>query len=111
VEGSAPSETKVETSKAQPSQKKDDGGTPGPTGTLSRNRSGLAALRREQREQLESNQHEKRATGKEGEADHKGHKYSPRKRRNGGTPVGNSGRIVLREQRGRKTRSWATTAR
>jgi hypothetical protein len=50
VEGLAPSEMKEETSKAQPSEKKDDDGKPGPPGTLSGNRSGRAALRREQRE-------------------------------------------------------------
>jgi hypothetical protein len=38
VEGSAPSETKEEMSKRQPSEmKKDDGGTPGPACTLSGN--------------------------------------------------------------------------
>jgi hypothetical protein len=37
-------------------------------------------LRREQREQLESNHHENRTTGKEGMADHIRHKHSPRKR-------------------------------
>jgi hypothetical protein len=37
VEGSACSETKGEMSKAQPSEKKDDGGTPGLPGTLSGN--------------------------------------------------------------------------
>jgi hypothetical protein len=48
--GLAPSETKEETSKAQPLGKKDDDGTPGPPGTLSWNSSGRAALRREQQE-------------------------------------------------------------
>jgi hypothetical protein len=38
---------------------KDDGGTLGPTGTLSGNCSGRAALRREQQEQLQSNHCEK----------------------------------------------------
>jgi hypothetical protein len=40
--------------------------TPGPAHTLSGNHSGQAALRREQREQLESNLRENRAMGKEG---------------------------------------------
>jgi hypothetical protein len=44
-----------EMSKAQTSEKKDDGGTAGPPSTLSGNRSGRVDLRREQREQLESN--------------------------------------------------------
>jgi hypothetical protein len=35
----------------------------------------------EQREQLGSNQRENRATGKEGEADHRRHKHSPQKRK------------------------------
>jgi hypothetical protein len=88
VEGSAPSETK-ETSKAQPSEKnEDDGGTPGPPRTLSRNGSGRAALRKEQREQLGSNYSENRATGKKGEVDHRRHKHSPRKKINVGTPIG-----------------------
>jgi hypothetical protein len=43
------------------------GGTRGSVLTLSGNRSGRAALRREQREQLESNHVENRAKGKEGE--------------------------------------------
>jgi hypothetical protein len=42
-----PSETNEEMSKAQPLEKK-DGGTPGPPGTLSGNRAGRVALRREQ---------------------------------------------------------------
>jgi hypothetical protein len=100
VEGSVPSETKEEASKAQHSEKnKGDGGTPGPARPLSGNSLGLAALRKEQREQLESNHRENRATGKEVEADHIRHKHSPRKRRNGGTPVGCSGRITLRRER------------
>jgi hypothetical protein len=54
-------------SKAQPSEKnKDDGDIPGPACALSGNCSGRAALRREQREQLESNHCKKQATGKEG---------------------------------------------
>jgi hypothetical protein len=81
-------EMKEEASKAQPSEKNkdNDGDTPGPARTLSGNHSGRAAFGREQREQLESNHGENRAMGKEGEADHRRHKYSPRKRINGGTP-------------------------
>jgi hypothetical protein len=49
--GVGPTETKEETFKAQPSEKNKDGvGTFGPACTLSGNRTGLAALRREQRE-------------------------------------------------------------
>jgi hypothetical protein len=92
VEGSAPSETKEETSKAQPSEKnKDDGGTPGPIRNLSGNRSGRATLTREEREQLGSNHRENRATGRR-------HKHSPRKGRNGGKPVGYSERMNLRKE-------------
>jgi hypothetical protein len=69
VEESAPFETKEETLKAQPSEKKDDGGTPGPVRTLPWNRSGRAALRKEQREQFGSYGRENQATGMEGEAD------------------------------------------
>jgi hypothetical protein len=44
-----PSETKEEKSQEQPSEKnKDEGGTPGPAHSFSGNRSGRAALRREQ---------------------------------------------------------------
>jgi hypothetical protein len=72
-------------SKEQPSEKnKDNVGTPGLARNLSGNRSEQATLRREQREQLESNQRQNRATGKEDEADHRCHKHNPRKRRNGG---------------------------
>jgi hypothetical protein len=49
-------------------------------------------------EQLESNHRENRATGKEGETKHRRHKHSPRDRSNGGTPVGYSGRIILRRE-------------
>jgi hypothetical protein len=38
--------------------------------------------------QLEGNHREYQATGKEDEADHRYHMHSPRKRRNGGMPVG-----------------------
>jgi hypothetical protein len=54
------------------------------------------ALRNKQREQLGSNHLENRATGTQVEADHMRHKHSPEKRRNGGTPVGYSGRASLR---------------
>jgi hypothetical protein len=37
---------------------------------------------------LESNHHGNRSTEKVGEVDHGRHKQSPRKRRNGGTPLG-----------------------
>jgi hypothetical protein len=57
--GVGPSKVEKEMSKGQPSDKnKDDGGTPGPTGTLSGSSSGQVALRREQQEQLESNHRE-----------------------------------------------------
>jgi hypothetical protein len=62
-------------------------GKPGPARTLSGNCWGRAALRREKQEQLETNHRENRATGKEGETDHRRHKHNPRRRRNGGTPV------------------------
>jgi hypothetical protein len=79
---------KEKTSKIQPLEKnKDDGGTPGLACTLSGNHSAQAALRTEQQEQLESNHHENRATGKKGEVDHR-RKNSLWERRNGGTPVG-----------------------
>jgi hypothetical protein len=58
-----------------------DGVTPGPARTLSGNRLGRAALRREQRELFESNHREDLVTGKEDEADHRRHKHSPRNRR------------------------------
>jgi hypothetical protein len=44
--------------------KKDDGDTPGLTGTLSGDHLGQVALSRDQWEQLESNLHENRAMGK-----------------------------------------------
>jgi hypothetical protein len=50
--------------------KEDDSGTPGPARNLSGNCLGQAALRREQWEQLKSNQCENRATWKEGKVDH-----------------------------------------
>jgi hypothetical protein len=66
VDGSAPSKTKEEKSKAQSSEKnKDNGGSPGLYHTLSGNHSGWAALREEQQEQLESHHCDNRATGKE----------------------------------------------
>jgi hypothetical protein len=63
------------------------------------NRLGRAVLKREPREQLESNHSENRATGNKGETDHRRHKHCPRKRRNGGTPVGHSGRMALRREK------------
>jgi hypothetical protein len=104
--GLASSKRKGVTYRARPSEKnKDDVGTYGPAHTASGNHSERAALRREQREELEGDHHEIRATGKEGEFDHRHYKHSPRNRRNGGTSVGYSGRIALRkEQRGMQTR-------
>jgi hypothetical protein len=68
VEVSAPSETKEETSTTQPSEKnRDEGGISGPARTLSVNRLGQATLRKEQREQLESNHRENGAIVKESE--------------------------------------------
>jgi hypothetical protein len=63
-----------------------NGDTPEPTGTLSGSRLRQAALRREQWVQLESNHRESQATGKKVEADQRRHKHSPRER-NGCTPV------------------------
>jgi hypothetical protein len=63
VEGSAPTETKEEEFKAQTSENDDDH-TLGPDRVLSGNLSGQADLRREQREQLERNHSENRATEK-----------------------------------------------
>jgi hypothetical protein len=63
-EGVGPLRNERRASKAQPSEKEDGGGTLRPAGTLSGDRSGQAALRREQREQLESNNCENGATGK-----------------------------------------------
>jgi hypothetical protein len=62
------------------SEKQGDGGTPGPTGTLSENRSRRVALRRGQWQQLESDHRENRDTGEKGETDHTRHTSSPRKR-------------------------------
>jgi hypothetical protein len=53
-------------------------GTLGPARTLAGSCSRRAALRREQRERLESNHCENRVTGKEGETDQKHHKHNPR---------------------------------
>lgn len=78
--------------------KDDDCGTSGPAHTLLGSRSVPAALTRKKRKQLETNHRENRATGKEGEGDHRRHKHIPRKRRNGGTPVGYSEGIALRKQ-------------
>jgi hypothetical protein len=62
------------------------------------NRSGQAALRREQ---LENNHRGNQAMGKKGDVDHRHHKHSPQERRNGGTSVGYLGWIAVgREQCG-----------
>jgi hypothetical protein len=55
--------------------------TPRPIGNLSGNRLGRAALRREQREPLEINHPENRATEEKGKTEHRRHKHSPQKRR------------------------------
>jgi hypothetical protein len=60
-------------------RKGDDGGTPGLARTLSGSRSEPATLRREQLKQL-NNQCDNRATEKEGETDHRHHKYSRRQK-------------------------------
>jgi hypothetical protein len=78
-------------------RKKGDGGTLGPTGTLTGSSLGQAVLRREKQDQMGSNNCENQATWKEGKADHRCHKHSP-------TPVGHSGQISLRrEQCGTQT--------
>jgi hypothetical protein len=64
--------------------RKVDCSTAEPTFTLSGNRSGRAALRREV------------SHGEEGETDHRRHKHRPRKRTNGGTSVCHSRRTALR---------------
>jgi hypothetical protein len=61
-------------------KKKDNGDAIEPTGTLSGSRSGRAALRREQQEQLESNHRENRVAEKKGEMTHRSHKHSPQKK-------------------------------
>jgi hypothetical protein len=48
---------------------------------------------------LDSNHRENRATGKEGETDHRRHKHSPRKGRNCGAPSGYSGRRALKREK------------
>jgi hypothetical protein len=65
--------------------------------TLSESRSGRAALRREQREPLESKHRAKPIHGDEGETKHRCRNRRTRKR-NGGTPVGHSGRMTLRRK-------------
>jgi hypothetical protein len=70
-----------------------------------------SGLKEEQREPLESKHHENRATREKGETNRRRHKHSLRKR-NGGTPVGCSGRIALsREQCSVYTRCWVTTSK
>jgi hypothetical protein len=88
------------TSKAEPLENKDDGDKPWPARTLSGNHLGWVALKREQWEKLGSNHCENQATGKEGKADHKRHKNSPQKRRNGTMPVRYLGWIVLSREHG-----------
>jgi hypothetical protein len=103
VEGSVPSKTSLRAmdvrelitlrTSAQTNWKKNYGSRLGLTGTLSGSCSGWSTLRREQREQLESNHHENQATGKEGKTNHRHPKHSPWKRRNGGTSVSYLGQI------------------
>jgi hypothetical protein len=97
VEGSAPSGKKEEMSKAQPSEKNKDDDPLGRARALLGNHAGRAALRREQREQVESNDRDRktRATVKEGETDHRRYKHSPRKISNVGTFTGYSERRAL----------------
>jgi hypothetical protein len=64
---------------------------------ISESRSERAALRREQREQLESKHCAKSIHGEEGETKHRCRKHRTRKR-NGGTSVSHSGRITLRRE-------------
>jgi hypothetical protein len=45
-----------------------------------------------------------------GETNHRHHKHSPWKRRNGGMPVGYSERIALREQCSMQTLYWVMTS-
>jgi hypothetical protein len=47
---------------------------------------------------LESDHNENQAVGKQGEADHRHHKHSPWKKRNGSTPLGYLGRTALRKE-------------
>jgi hypothetical protein len=81
--GAAPFRTKEDIKSAT----QDDGGTRGPALTLSGNYSGRAALKKEQQKQLESSHRENRAAGKECKPNHRCHKHSPRRSRNGGTSV------------------------
>jgi hypothetical protein len=57
------------------------------------------ALRREELEQLESNDREKWATGREDKTNRRRHKHSPRKERNGSTPVDYSRWITLKRNK------------
>jgi hypothetical protein len=65
----------------------------GPACTLSWNRSGKSALKKEQCEQFESNDSENQVTDKGGGAEH-----SPQKRRKDGTLVGYSGGAAPRRE-------------
>jgi hypothetical protein len=50
--------------------------------------------------------------GEKSETDHRRHEHSPRKRRNGGTPVGYSGQIALRmKQCSVYSRCWVAASR
>jgi hypothetical protein len=49
-----------------------------------REKTGTRGLKEEAGEQLDRNHRENRASGQESETDHRRHKHSPRKRRNGG---------------------------
>jgi hypothetical protein len=79
-------------------EKKDDGVTTGQARTLSGNRSGRPALRREQREQLESSYRGNRAKGRKARPTIDVTSTALGKERNVGTFVGYSRRIVLRRE-------------
>jgi hypothetical protein len=78
-------------------KKKDVGATYGPVGILSKKPLLTSSLTERAAEAVGSNHRKNRATGKEGETDHRRHKHSPRKR-NGGTPVDYSGQMALRRE-------------
>jgi hypothetical protein len=65
---------------------------PGLTGSLSGSSSGQEALKREQRGRLENEHREKPMTN------HRRYKHRPRKKCNGDTPVGYSGRVTSRKE-------------
>jgi hypothetical protein len=120
VDGSAPYETKDETTSTLEARYVGASDTLGTSSRISWKRTlgsrltvvhldwlapyrGAARDERLRREQLESNHRENWAKGKD-ETDHRRHKHSPQKRRNGGTSVGYSRRRALR----RKQRSMET---